>query len=282
MNIQDVNNNTQLQFDLEEDILDEVKTEDGFILDLKEEISEELNVDIISIEEVEQKDEEVFLLTVDGKGKYEYNIISKELVLKEKAEHQKLKYTAEEKEQVAEENMALIHYVLKKLNIAGIPYDELFSAGQMGYAKALANYDKSRAVKFSTYAINCIRNEILFFVRKEKKHLDNDVSLNKILSTDKDGNNLQLEEIVADERLGTRSLEEIVLSQENRSMLLNALQYLKEEEQFIIIYRYGLDRGIILTQKEIANKVGMSQANVSKIQKNCLQKLKLILRKEIY
>ena len=64
-------------------------------------------------------------------------------------------------------------------------------------------------------------------------------------------------------------------------MLLNALQYLKEDEQFIIIYRYGLDRGIVLTQKEIANKVGMSQANVSKIQKNCLQKLKLILRKEM-
>lgn len=281
MNIQDVNNNIQLGFDLEEDILEEVKTEDGFILDLKEEISEELDVDIIEIEEVEQKDEEVFLITVDGKGKYEYNIISKELILTEKAEHKKLKYTAEEKEKVAEENMALIHYVLKKLNIAGIPYDELFSAGQMGYAKAIANYDKSRAVKFSTYAINCIRNEILFFVRKEKKHIDNDVSLNKILSTDKDGNNLQLEEIVADERLGTRSLEDIILSQENRSMLLNALQYLKEDEQFIIIYRYGLDRGIVLTQKEIANKVGMSQANVSKIQKNCLQKLKLILRKEM-
>ena len=280
MNMQYVNNTIEL--DLEEETLIDMKKEDGFILDLKEEISEELNVDVLDVEAVEKIDEELYLVTVDNKGKYEYNIVTKELVLKEKTEHVKVKLTDEEKATYAEENMALIHYVLKKITNTGIAYDELHDAGMMGYAKALDNYDKSRAVKFSTYAINCIRNEVLFFIRKEKKHLDNDISLNKILSTDKDGNNLQLEEIVADERLGTRSLEDIVLAQENRSMLLDALQYLKKDEQFIIIYRYGLDRGIIKTQKEIATEIGMSQANVSKMQKNVLQKLKLILRKEMY
>lgn len=191
------------------------------------------------------------------------------------------KLTEEEKNQIAEENLALIHYVIKGFNKTGIPYDELVSVAMVGYAKALSSYDKSRAVKFSTYAINCIKNEILFFLRKENKHNRNTLSLNKVLSTDKHGNQLDLEDIMHESISGFKTLEELILEEENRKIIINALKYLKEEERFILIYRFGLDNGIVKTQKDIAEIIDMSQANVSKIQKNALTKLRLILRSSI-
>lgn len=196
-------------------------------------------------------------------------------------EKPKEKLTDKEKATIAEENIALVHYVINSLHNTGVSYDELVSVGLVGYAKALDNYDKSRNVKFSTYAINCIKNEILFFLRREQKHIKNDKSLNKILSVDKNGNNLQLEDVISEEELNEKSLEDLILDRENREILLKVMKHLKPEEQYILVYRFGLDRGIIKTQKEIADKIQMSQANVSKIQKNCLNKLKLILRKDI-
>lgn len=189
--------------------------------------------------------------------------------------------TFAEKTKYAEENIALIHFVIKSLNATKIAYDELFSVGNVGYAKALESYDKSRNVKFATYAINCIRNEILFFLRKENKVMQNTTSLNQILSTDKNGNSLSLEETISFDNINDKSLEDIILDDENRRVLIKVLKYLKPEEQYIIVYRFGLDKGIIKTQKEIADAIKMSQANVSKIQKNCLSKLKLLLRKDI-
>ena len=190
--------------------------------------------------------------------------------------------TREEQREIAENNLALIHYVISKLNNPVVTtYDELVSVGMVGFAKALVNFNKCKNVKFSTYAINCIKNEILYFLRKENKHCEHNTSLSTVLSTDKNGNNLQLEETLSDDEIKQKSLEDLILEEENRSILLEAMKHLKEEEQFILIYRFGLDKGIIKTQKEIADSINMSQANVSKIQKNCLNKLKLILRKEI-
>lgn len=182
-----------------------------------------------------------------------------------------------EKENMAEENMLLVYYVVKMFQNSGIPHDELTSIAMVGYAKALNKFDTSRDVKFSTYAINCIKNEILFFLRKEKRHMKNNVSLNTILSLDKNGNDLQLEEIISDCDNDAKSLEDIIIDEDNKQFLNKALDKLSPKEKYIIIYRYGLDRGIVKTQKEIANNIGMSQANVSKIQKNALEKVKGIL-----
>lgn len=248
---------------------------------LENTIATELNIDIADIDEIEQIDDENCIITINGVKMFEYNQSTGTVKKYKKPERIKVKLTMEEKNKIAEENLPLIHYVLKSLNNTGISYDELFSVGMVGYAKALDSYDKSRDVKFSTYAINCIKNEVLFFLRKENKHSMNTTSLNKILSVDKNGNDLQLEEIMADEKMGEKGLEDMILEDENRKILFKAMEHLKEEERFILIYRFGLDRGIIKTQKEIADTINMSQANVSKIQKNCLQKLKLILRKEM-
>lgn len=187
------------------------------------------------------------------------------------------KLTKEERERYAEENMKLIGFVIKSLYPSQVDYEELYDVGVTGYAKALVSYNKGNGAKFSTYAYNCIRNEILFFLRKEGKH-NNNISLNSILSVDKNGNNLQLEDILSDEEEDTR-LEDKILKDEQRAILLKAIDELSEKEKKIIIYRFGLDRGIKKTQKELAEETNMSQANVSKIQEKAIKKLKVILKK---
>lgn len=186
--------------------------------------------------------------------------------------------TEAERNQIAEENYALVFYVVKMFRNSGVSYDELVSIASLGYAKALSAFDTEREVKFSTYAINCIRNEILFFLRKEKKHMQNSVSLNTVLAVDKNGNNLSIEDIVSSEDTGQKSLEEKVTLKEDMETLLEALDCLTEKERYIIIHRYGLYSEKIKTQKDIANDIGMSQANVSKMEKNILEKLQKVLK----
>lgn len=188
--------------------------------------------------------------------------------------------TEEQKEQYAKENEALIYYVVNMFRqTTRVDFDELVSIGMVGYAKALNAYDQSRNVKFSTYAINCIRNEILFFLRKENKHMQNTMSMNMVLAVDKNGNDLSLEETISNLDLDERSLEEDVIASSDVEILKKALKHLTPKEEYIITYRYGLNNGEIKTQREIADTIGMSQANVSKIQKNILEKLKVILKK---
>lgn len=189
------------------------------------------------------------------------------------------KLTKRELEEYAEQHMRLIPYVLKSFYNTNIPYDELQSVGTTGYTKALVNFDKNKGVKFSTYAINCIRNEVLFFLRKENKHMKNTTSLNTILATDKNGAQLELEEIVSIDELNGKSLEDNILEDETRQILLKAIDELSEKEKLIIIYRFGLNKGIKKTQKALAEETNMSQANVSKIEEKAIKKLKGILKK---
>ncbi|WCK56937.1 sigma-70 family RNA polymerase sigma factor (plasmid) [Aneurinibacillus sp. Ricciae_BoGa-3] len=188
--------------------------------------------------------------------------------------------TNEEKNQIAEENYSLVFYVVKMFQNSGVSYDELVSIAMVGYAKALNAFDTERNVKFSTYSINCIRNEILFFLRKEKGHMRNNVSLNTVLSIDKNGNNLSLEETVSTQDNDENSLEEDVMVADDVKFLTLALDHLTTKEKYIIINRYGLNGCDIQTQKEIANHIGMSQANVSKMEKSILDKVKRILKEQ--
>jgi RNA polymerase sporulation-specific sigma factor len=188
--------------------------------------------------------------------------------------------TKEEKEEIATENYSLVYYVVNKFLNSRVIYNELHSVAMVGYAKALNAFDTERNVKFSTYAINCIKNEILFFLRKEKKYMDNNVSLGTILSMDKNGNNLVLEDTISSENLQVNSIEDDIVLCDDIDILKRALLHLTPKEQYIVTYRYGLDKGIIKTQKEIANKIGMSQANVSKLEKSILDKLQKILKEK--
>jgi len=189
--------------------------------------------------------------------------------------------TPEEKDTIANENQALIFYVVKLFRSTKIPYDELVSIANLGFGKALNSYDTERKTKFSTYAISCMRNEVLLFFRKEKLRIYNDVSMDATLATDKEGKALNIEDTMSQEyKEGRLSLEDDLLLNEDLDYMQKAIRHLTEREQYIITYRYGLVDGIILTQEEIARQIDMSQANVSKLEKVILGKLQTILKEQ--
>jgi len=186
--------------------------------------------------------------------------------------------TSEEKDILAAKNIPLVHSIVKRFSNTGIDYSELLSAGFVGYAKALDTFTKGKNVKFSTYAYRCIQNEILYFLRREKRHRDNDISLSRPISTDKNGNVMTVNSIVSTEDAGHKSLEQEVELNETVKILLDIIdEYLSETEAFIIRNRYGLDNKKPKTQKEIADEIGMSQANVSKLEKGINDKIKKIM-----
>lgn len=183
--------------------------------------------------------------------------------------------SVEEKNKLAEDNINVVYHVAKGFSNTGIDSEELVSIGLLGYAKALESYRKNRNTKFSTYAINCIKNEILYILKKEKKHRVHNISLNKVLSTDKNGNDLQLEEILlnmSDPEQG--GLEVKLLEVEKNKRIKDVIEnQLSDRERYVICHRYELFNAVLKTQSQIAKEMDMSQANISKIEKNVLKKL---------
>lgn len=185
-------------------------------------------------------------------------------------------FTDEEADQIAIDNEKLVYYVANRFRSSGVAIEELSSVGFLGYAKAIKTFDKNRNVKFSTYAINVIKNEICYFLRKENKHRSKNVSLNKILSTDQNGNPFELSDILDD--VDTPALEEQIISDDRLRILLEIVDRLPENERYIILNRFELTGNKKKTQKEISEEINMSQANVSKLQKNAIRKIKFYLQ----
>lgn len=245
---------TYVEKTLEEDLLSDIGK-----LDL-----DEKDIDVSDLDDSEQ-------LTYKSYTE-KYNNIEK-IISKEKGS-----LTKEQKDILAAKNIPLIHSIVKKFSNTGIEYSELLSTGYVGYAKALDTYQKGKNVKFSTYAYRCIKNEILYFLRREKRHRDNDVSLFKPLSTDKNGNIMTVESTVSDTSMGKRSLEENIEMSETVRILLEIIDtHLNKNEAYIIKNRYGLNGTKPKTQKEIADEIDMSQANVSKLEKGINDKIKKIM-----
>lgn len=247
--------------------------------DFKTFITEAINEDVVislGLEEIQEKIDETEINEIEANyiKTYEdrYNnidfIISKGQGI----------LSFEEKEILAAKNIPLIHSIVKHFSNTGIEYTELLSAGYVGYAKALDSFVKGKNVKFSTYAYKCIRNEILYFLRKEKRHKDNDVSLFKPLSTDKNGNVMTVDSTISTEDIGKKSVEDQVTTNETIKVMLEIIDNnLSDIESFIIKNRYGLDNKKPKTQKEIADEIGMSQANISKLEKGINDKIKKIM-----
>lgn len=183
--------------------------------------------------------------------------------------------SVEEKNELAEGNINVVYHVAKGFSNTGIDSEELISIGLLGYAKALESYRTNRNTKFSTYAINCIKNEILYILKKEKKHRVHNVSLNKVLSTDKNGNDLQLEEILLNMSDGEEGgLEVKLLNAEKNERIKDVIEnQLNDRERYVICHRYELFGMALKTQSQIAKEMNMSQANISKIEKNVLKKM---------
>lgn len=192
--------------------------------------------------------------------------------------------TEEEKEAYYKENQGLIGFSLRKINrIDGIEAEELKDVCILGFAKALSNFNKNAGIKFSTYCVRCMLNELYYYLRKEQKKLMKNMSFDKELTNDKDGSSVHVGDLIDSRINGGKSIEDNTLGKELRTILLRCLSELEEDEQFLISYRYGInDENIILTQNIIAEKLHMSQANISKLEKTCLKKLRMLMKQQHY
>lgn len=201
-----------------------------------------------------------------------------EIITGDIIDEESLYLTYEEKEELAEKDEKLVQYMAKRFINTGISEDELIGIAYEGYVKALNMYKKNKKTKFSTYACKCMGNEILCFLRKEKKWTDNVTSMHAPIGVDKNGNALDLEKVLKEE--SSKALDDMVISKDIDALILESLSVLNETEKIITIYRFGLGGVEEKTQKTIAQELGISQAYVSKLEKDCLVKIKKYIQEE--
>ena len=171
---------------------------------------------------------------------------------------------------LVEHNLRLVVYIAKKFESTGIEFEDLISIGSVGLIKAVKTFRNDKKIKLATYASRCIENEILMQLRKSSK-VKGEVSLEKPLSEDGEGNQLVLADIMANEE------DEISTSIETsaeKDAIWQVLNKLEKREQEIMVLRFGLEGKDELTQKEVADKLGISQSYISRIEKKILSKMK--------
>ncbi len=168
-----------------------------------------------------------------------------------------------------EHNLRLVVFIARRFENTGIPLEDLISIGTIGLIKAVGTFDAEKKIKMATYASRCIENEILMFLRKTSK-LRLEVSLDEPLKTDWDGNELLLSDVLGTEPdIVYRSMEENA----ERQMLFAALGRLSPREQKIMTLRFGLGGRREMTQKEVADQLGISQSYISRLEKRILSRL---------
>ena len=166
-----------------------------------------------------------------------------------------------------EHNLRLVVYIAKRYETNPIFMEDLISIGSIGLIKAVNTFKRDKNIKLVTYASRCIENEILMFLRKKNRRKA-EVSFDEPLNVDYDGNELLLSDIIGtDDDLVTKEFEK----NENRRELLKAMSTLKERERLILQMRYGIDHEE-LTQKDIADRLGISQSYISRLEKRILAK----------
>lgn len=168
-----------------------------------------------------------------------------------------------------ERNLRLVAHIVKKFESKNVDTDDLISIGTIGLIKGIDTFSNAKATRITTYAAKCIENEILMYFRSNKKHLNN-ISLNDSVGYDKDGNEISLQEIIADVD------DDIAIKIHNKANINKLFQYLdilNKREKEIICLRYGLFNYEETTQKDIAKKLFISRSYVSRIEKRALTKL---------
>lgn len=178
---------------------------------------------------------------------------------------------AEARNILIEHNLRLVAHIAKKYSNTGYPADDLISIGSIGLIKAVSSYKPEKGTKLGTYAVRCISNEILMFLRADKKHL-NDVSLQDSVGKDSEGNEITFMELLSTD--DKEFIEDIESEIRNTSLRQRVNQLLKGREKTIIELRYGLINGVERTQKEIGKMLGISRSYVSRIEKSALKKLR--------
>ena len=179
----------------------------------------------------------------------------------------------EAKQRLIERNLRLVVFIARRFENTGVNLEDLISIGTIGLIKAIGTYRRDKNIKLATYASRCIENEILMHIRKISNQKA-EVSLDEPINMDYDGNELLLSDILGtDEDMILRPLEDDV----DLCLLRQAVRELPDRERQIVRMRFGLDGYQELTQKEVAQKMGISQSYISRLEKRIM----LRLRKEI-
>lgn len=168
-----------------------------------------------------------------------------------------------------EHNLRLVAHIVKKFDNKSTDTDDLISIGTIGLIKGIDTYKKNPKVKITTYAARCIQNEILMYYRSNKKN-QNTISLNDSIGYDKEGNEINLVDLLEDK---SEDILDTIQIKDNINLLNKYLNTLNKREKEIIIKRYGLNNEKDLTQKEIADNMGISRSYVSRIEKRALTKI---------
>ena len=169
-----------------------------------------------------------------------------------------------------EHNLRLVVYIAKKFDNTGVGVEDLISIGTIGLIKAINSYNPEKNIKLATYASRCIENEILMFLRKNNK-LRQEISLDEPLNVDYDGNELLLSDIIGTDK---DIVQDEIEHNDQKEKFYHALHYLNPREQQILMMRYGLIGHEELTQKDVAEILGISQSYISRLEKKIIKKLR--------
>lgn len=174
------------------------------------------------------------------------------------------------KDKLIEHNLRLVVFLSKKYENTGIDLEDLVSIGSVGLIKGVNTYKLDKNIKLATYASRCIDNEILMFLRKNKKRRG-EISFEDNLSYDSEGNELHLEDVLGTEPdIVTKGLEKEI----EKTLLYQEINKLNKRDKQIMILRYGLFNTEEMTQKDVAKLLGISQSYISRIEKKVISKLK--------
>ena len=178
------------------------------------------------------------------------------------------------RDKLIEHNLRLVVYLSKKYENTKVELEDLVSIGTIGLIKGINTYKNDKNIKLATYASRCIDNEILMYLRKNKKRKA-DVSLAESLAFDSEGNELHLEDILGTEKdIVTKDLEE----NDMRKIMLKEIGKLNERDKQIMVLRYGLNDTKEYTQKEVAELLGISQSYISRIEKKVISKISSMIK----
>ena len=167
-------------------------------------------------------------------------------------------------------NMRLVAHIVKKYQCPENEQEELISIGTIGLIKAIATVDAEKG-RLSTYAARCIENELLMYFRSRKK-ISKEVSYYEPIGTDKEGNEISLLDVIESQE---RSAFEVVTTKEDTKKIYETMpEVLSEREKEVICLRYGLYGGRECTQREVAERLGISRSYISRIEKNAIEKLR--------
>lgn len=177
------------------------------------------------------------------------------------------------KDMLIEHNLRLVVFLAKKYENTGVDLEDLVSIGTIGLIKGIQTFQSGKNIKLATYASRCIDNEILMHLRKNKK-TKTEVSIDASLSLDGEGNELHLEDVLGtDADIVTKEIEQ----ESDKKVMLQEVMKLKPRDRDIIVLRYGLLGHDELTQKEVAEKLGISQSYISRIEKKVIKRLRTVV-----